>query len=366
MFRGSGASVRAPQAHEVVRGHGFEAPDLAEGVTVLGGEPGVDAGAEPPDEAADEVGDTGGGGRGLTLPTSPDDQVGMHRGLLWVARAVEECGRAFTRLSIRLRKVERRLDAAELGRGGAGGAGPDPAVVDRLAQVEARVDENHAKTGARFDAVEDQLHQLESVPLRLTNLRREVDQLAVAARRAAAGAEEAAGRTVPVAPAAARPVDAEVRQLRREIAVVQRRIGDLDTRLTADSLSVLVEEAVRRQVERLAGELPSGTVDVEGVYRELDSVAEFVAARAATTAESLERVAAVEIAVLELRRDLTRALGELAAPHASRDADRRLADAEQRLQKLEATSRRIDRLYAALHDAVRPPEDVRSSNGDHR
>jgi hypothetical protein len=47
--------------------------------------------------------------RQKVLPTSPDDRDGMHAALLWVAWAVEECGRGFTRLSSRLGKVEQRL-----------------------------------------------------------------------------------------------------------------------------------------------------------------------------------------------------------------------------------------------------------------
>jgi hypothetical protein len=75
---------------------------------------------------------------------------------------------------------------------------------------------------------------------------------------------------------------------------------------------------------------------VEGIYRELDSVAEFVASRAAATAESLERLGPIELTLLELRRE----------------SDRRLRDVEARMERLESSGRKVERLISAVHEAV--------------
>jgi chromosome segregation ATPase len=162
-------------------------------------------------------------------------------------------------------------------------------------------------------------------------------------------------------------MDAELQELRHELAATNRRLSELDARLGAHPVAAIVQEEVRRQAERLAAQAPPAAVDVEGVYRELDAVAEFVAARAAVTAEGLERIAPLEVAVLELRRDLRRALGDLAAAQAGRDVEPRLREVEARLHGLEASGRKVDHLYRALEEAVHQgqPSPGEQADGQH-
>jgi hypothetical protein len=62
------------------------------------------------------------------------------------------------------------------------------------------------------------------------------------------------------------------------------------------------------------------------------------------------------VAVLELRRDLRRAVGDLAAAQAGHELEPRLQEVETRLRAIEIASRRVDRLYTALEDVVQGSE----------
>lgn len=278
----------------------------------------------------------------VAAPTAPETD----EHLLWVTRAVEECGRAFTRLASRLAQVEVRLDALE--------ATPprEPAAPAALAgteQIEARIDESAAQARRRLDRLEERLRQLDFLPLKVSNLNRAVDQLATSQPRVA---------TPPTPPR----VVSEVDELRRELAATQQRLAALDARVSTTSIAVAVQDEVRRYAERVAAEAPAGPLDLEGLYRELDAVAEFVAARAAATAESLERIGPLETAVLDLRRELSRAVAELGAAPADADLESRVRAMEARLRTVESSGKRIDRLYSALHDIVRvAPEERRTT-----
>jgi chromosome segregation ATPase len=290
----------------------------------------------------------------------------MYRGLLWVAWAVEECSRAFTRISARLGDAERRLGSLEAQK-----ATPSSAVFDveaadanhapasdadeKIDRLEARIEEAVGNERRRVDALEERLRQLDFLPLKVSNLHRSVDQLASSQRRATD-----AERPPPETP------DDEIAELRRELAMTHRRLEQLDARMSEASMAATVAEAVRSHAEGFAAQIPAGAVDVEGVYRELDAVAEFVAARAASTAEGLERIGPLEVAVLELRRDLGRALADLAAGHGVRDADLRLQDVESRLRALECSGRKVERLYSVLEGLVqiRESDEPGPSRGD--
>ena len=371
----------APPSILVERALGFGAPDV-EMDEDEGGAPDqptgnvrlLDPRYEPP-PPSDEVqsGDIAPalpGGRPVSLPTSPSDQDGLYRGVLWVAWAVEECSRGFTRLSARLGSVERRLDllAAERARDPApvfdvdrvdARPQPDEDLRADLQQLEATLGEGRLEVRRRIDGLEERLRQLDFVPLKVSNLQRSVDQLSATLRKGAA-AESAGPQNSP-------SMDAELQELRHELAATNRRLSELDARLGAHPVAAIVQEEVRRQAERLAAQAPPAAVDVEGVYRELDAVAEFVAARAAVTAEGLERIAPLEVAVLELRRDLRRALGDLAAAQAGRDVEPRLREVEARLHGLEASGRKVDHLYRALEEAVHQgqPSPGEQSDGEH-
>jgi hypothetical protein len=137
---------------------------------------------------------------------------------------------------------------------------PEPAPTPATAPVAAP--EPHDR--GRMDALETRVRQLEHVPLSLANLQRAVDEL---------------GSAEPPEPEAAAPTPA----------------ADED----------------------------AGGLELEGVYQELDRVAEFVAARV----ESLER-----------------ALLQAATSPAANGHD----DAEHRLRGLEARMERFERLYTAM------------------
>ena len=310
----------------------------------------------PPEAVPDiGVGQPPAGERSASLPTSPTDQEGLYRGVLWVAWAVEECSRGFTRLSARLGNVERRLDLLAPERMQArppvfdvdrvdASPEPDEDVRTELHQLEATFDESRMEVRRRIDGLEERLRQLDFVPLKVSNLQRTVDQLAAALRKWAVAEPAGSQKTD--------SLDAELQGLRQELAATNRRLAELDARLGVQPVPAVVQAEVRRHAERLAAQAPPAAVDVEGVYRELDAVAEFVAARAAATAEGLERIAPLEVAVLELRRDLRRALVDLAAAQSGSTVEPRLQEVEARLRSLEASGRKVDRLYSALEDAV--------------
>lgn len=369
-----GASlVRAPQAGEVVYG----AVGVEEGesdVRIIRSGQGAD-GPEghpsgPPDEAADMAsahgslsngfayaGQNGGAdhgnngvnrpGRTVALPASPQDQEGMHQALLWLAWAVEECSRAYTRVSSRVSELERRLAALENAQQEAAVAPPAQAGSDVDAWLEdmtSKLESHRAETLSRADALDRRLKELDFVPLKLSNVQRELDKLR--------SSQVAASRAAPPPPPPVLTPNPDVARLGRQLKETQRRLEALDKRVGDEPVAAAVAEAVRAETERLAGELSNDKADIEGVYRELDSIAEFVATRAASTAESLERIGPLEIAVLELRRDVGRALAEPLAAQGLQEADRRLRDLDARFEALERTGRRVDRLYEALQGAV--------------
>ncbi|MGH9276695.1 MAG: hypothetical protein ACRD12_01085 [Acidimicrobiales bacterium] len=291
--------------------------------------PALGLGAPSPGVGADEA-----------PPSRPHDAemaAGLRQGLEWVTAAVEECGRAFSRLSTRLGMVEARLDVIESDRRAERPPSPGPDIEKRL---ERRLRESAAETQGRIDALEERLRQLDALPLKVANLGRAVDQLV-------SGAATAPPPAPVPPPPAPRPVISpavqEIEEVRRQLAVVQQQLSGLEVRIPS-----AVEAEVRRQADRLVPETPGSPVDLDGLYRELDAVAEFVAARAATTAESLERINPHEASVLDLRRELGRAVADLAAWQEKSDLDERLHGLESRLQKIESASKRIDRLYSAL------------------
>lgn len=313
----------------------------ASGQAVVNGDAGVVSAPEGPVKLQAEPGSE----PPAAAAAVPDAQQSE---LDWVKRAVEEVSRAFTRLTSRLGTLEARIEILEVERATAPAApppAPEPAPepvpspdVDRLA---ARIEQ----TADRVDVLDGRVRQLDFLPLKVSNVSRAVDQLASAHANPA---------PPPVTPA-------EVDDLRRELAAAQQRLTDLDTRASMKTISATVQTEVRRQADRLAAEIPAGPVDLEGLYRELDAVAEFVAARAAATAESLERVGPLEIAVLDIRRELGRAVADFATAQDADDVEPRLQAIESRLQKLEVAGKRIDRLYTALLDIAHANPEARKT-----
>lgn len=161
----------------------------------------------------------------------------MYRGLLWVAWAVEECSRAFTRLSSRMGKLESRVDLleSEPSRSAvdpkpwpATPAAPPPSAPSAPPAIAL---DKH--TADRIDALEARLKQLDFFPMKLSNL--------------------------------------------------QRTVGELEKALHAEAEAV-AQEPPQAAPAPAAAEDVNGA-DFEAVYQELDRVAEFVAARV----ESLEQ-----------------------------------------------------------------------------
>lgn len=187
----------------------------------------------------------------VRLPSGPTDHEGLYEGLLWVVRGLEECGRAFTRLSGRVARVEARL--AEL--------------------------ESAPPAAARLDALDARLRRLESAP---------------------------AAAPAPVAPAPAAPapppadVTAVLAGMRRALATAQVRLARLEGRDRAVSLP-----------DDLAGHVTALEEDVVGVYRELDGIAQRVDDRLRTVAPDPGRLDALERRVDTLDARLARRAASL-------------------------------------------------------
>jgi small-conductance mechanosensitive channel len=244
------------------------------------------------------------------MPTSPDDADGLYRGILWVARATQECGRVLTALTDRVEEINRRLAALEAAEHPAppsvadptsdptGGAGREVAAQRRalttasaqVARLAAEVASGQRRVNERFEAIEASLAKLESAP----------------------GSEG---------------------DVQRRVDVLDARVQELGTRTAA--------------VEELPG------ADLDGVYRELDAVAELVATRDDAIAQALERVGSLDNAVDGLRSELERALeGVLAARQEDIEAREWRAAVDQRLSSLESPGAQIERLYLALDGIV--------------
>lgn len=174
----------------------------------------------PPPAAANEP-------RPVRLPASPADHEGTYQGLLWAVRALDECGRAFTRLASRIGKVESRLTA-----------------IEQQPPVDAQA------LDQRLSAVEKLVADAQGLDERVKRLER--------------SARPATSSDRYVAPPR---TDPQAASLQRDLAAVQVRVAKL--------------EALDRQRPSTAAALDQLEADVMGVYQELDKVAELVADRLA-------------------------------------------------------------------------------------
>lgn len=213
--------VRAPQAL------GLGAPRTADGPVAVPAPTPEPPPEPPPAPAAPSV------PKAVRLPSASSDQEGIYEGLLWVVRGLEECGRAFTRLSGRLGKVEGRVAALEA---------QAPASASRKAGLEQRV-----------------------------------QRLEAAAASAPVTAAPAPSRVVPL-----RMDYPELATLRRELATTQVRLARLEgSQRKAEHPVTALEEQV--------GALEH---DLVGVYRELDGVAQQVDNRLASLLSAVGDLAA--------------------------------------------------------------------------
>lgn len=142
-----------------------------------------------------------------------------------------------------------------------------------------------------------------------------------------------------------------------EMAGLQAQLGEralaLEVRMAElESLPSAMEGVATDQFHRLVAELPSAPVDIEAVYKELDSVAEVLAARDAAVHHGLQQVGSLEATVSGLCDDFVRLVDELAASRAAEEeAQERLRSLEQRLGVLESPEHQVNRLYSALDRA---------------
>jgi beta-glucosidase-like glycosyl hydrolase len=121
-------------------------------------------------------------------------------------------------------------------------------------------------------------------------------------------------------------------------------------RLVAQEVKRYVEE----RVELLVEEGSSLSEDVEGVYKQLDRVAELVGKRNADIDSSLERIEALELSVGRMRRNLERAERTPAGAHGLADPPTRLArPATPGRPALDRSQDRLAALDAALERARR-------------
>lgn len=138
---------------------------------------------------------------------------------------------------------------------------------------------------------------------------------------------EWAARVVSVARAAGRHEQAisalsdRLDQVERRLETIEERTnrGDAGHAALADrvshleSLAAVVEDLVAEQFRKSASELLSLPADIEGLYQELDSVAEVVTARDAAVVGYAERIVSLEQANHKLREEMQQVLAASAA-----------------------------------------------------
>ncbi|MGI9023552.1 MAG: hypothetical protein ACR2HV_10060, partial [Acidimicrobiales bacterium] len=283
------------------------------------------------------------------MPASPFDQEGVYRGLLWVVEAALECGRMFAGLARQLAGFEQRLEA-----------------------LESRRSDEGRDTEFRISVVEQRVLEVEAFSPWIEQVQQALDDFARAqADEAEAAAAVAAQRElVPVAPEPAAPavsavdeVEPLLAELRAEIVEARRRERVLEVRLAQLEAQPTMEQVAAEQFHRLAAQLPGAQAEIEGVYRELDSVAEQVAQRDAVVTRSLQRLGPLEkrLAPLEkrlgplekyvdgLRDDLGRVAAQLAAL-AGVDVGvvEWMGNVDARMTSLESSAAIVERLRVSL------------------
>ena len=305
------------------------------------------------------------------MPTSPDDREGVYRGLLWAARAAQELGRVLTALTERVEALEQRLDALPAlqesqpatGDDGFWGGAIDPggvtalrnAVTDAAEQAAQQVNRLAAEVSGtqqreeeRFALTDARLAAVESLSTDVGALEQKLNDL---------GRAQIVFQDALMSHPGLRSAQRSVEQLRGELGAVLNVLGGLDAKVQElQSLPAVMEEVATRQFERLVSEMLSLPVDIEGLYREMDSIAERVAAREDTAASVAERVGFVAEAVVAMRQDVEcvmESVTEIRDAQAEAQAWR--DGVERRLAALESPGAEVERLYQALARVVGGP-----------
>lgn len=210
------AEVRAPTA----LGLGAAPPRLAQAPVAI----------PPPAEHGDP--------RAVRLPVAASDQEGIYQGLQWALRALDECGRAFTRVTSRVNKIESRLGAVE-------GAIAD--VGARLRRLEQRA------------AAPPPVSASASQPPPVAPLRLESQMIGVRKDLAAVFTRLAKLEAAPPSPTPSPPPASPPPEPPSRVVALTARVGALEA-------------------------------DIQGVYRELDKVAELVSERFEALAVRLDGI----------------------------------------------------------------------------
>ncbi|HEX2275423.1 MAG TPA: hypothetical protein VHG90_16290 [Acidimicrobiales bacterium] len=280
----------------------------------------------------------------LALPVA--DTTEVHKRIMSVARATERCARVLSGLA-------ERVDALDVKVAAQGPVAAEPApdrpelalMSDQIGRLAAEVAQTHARLNERFTATDAVQAELAALASDVGGVQERLDEVVRMQRVQQTGMSSS-----PVVQSMQRSLT----ELRGELATVGSRLVGLDARLDElQSLPARMEDVAARQFQRLVPEMLTVPGDLEGVYRELERIAERMAAREEAVAQVLARVAAVEEAVTGLRLDVDRVIGGLAAV---REAEAHTRDwrvaMEHRLAALEAPGSEIERLYLALDRMV--------------
>lgn len=278
-----------------------------------------------------------------------------------------EFGRMFSRLLVRMGAVERRLEvfegrartAASSGEGAAPVPTPDTKakeaereydrqmltwLADRVEVMTAQIEEQRRLADGRTGVVDGVVDRAATLSVEFARLQAQIDDLV------AASGEQDGAAACPQHQLLAPTVD----ELRQAATAADHRALAFEARLAqVETLPSVMEHVATNQFHRLAAELPSAPVDIEGVYKELDSVAEVVAARDAAVARGLDQIGSLDATVSQLHGDFVRIVEALAASQAAEEeVQERLRALDRRLEVLESPEHQVERLYSAL-DAVR-------------
>ena len=345
------AQILAPTARDVVPPVD-EPPEVPATEELPAPAPALGAQDEPeePTPEAAEADDAFWSAEAVTPAVANTSEV--HRRIMSVARATERCARVLSGLAERVDLLDEKLAAGDAVAPPPAPPGPPPGpppelvlMSDRIARLAAEVAQTHERVAERFAATDALQSELGALGSDIGAVQERVEEVARAQR-----VHQTAMSSSPVLQAMQRSLD----ELRGELATVGSRLVGVDARLDElQSLPARTEEMAASHVQRLVSELLSVPDDLEGVYRELERIAERMAVREQALAGVIERVAAAEEAVTGLRLDFDRVIGGLAAAREAEAEAREWREAmEHRMAALEAPGSEVERLYRALDRVV--------------
>jgi predicted nucleic acid-binding Zn-ribbon protein len=216
---------------------------------------------------------------------------------------------------------------------------------DQIGRLAAEVAQTHERVSQRFTAMDQLRSELAGLAADVGGAQQRLDEVTRMQR-----VQQSAMSSSPVVQSMQRSLG----DLRGELATVGSRLVGLDARVDElQSLPLRMEDVAARQFRRLVPEMLSPPDDLQGLYRELERIAERMAARDEAVTQVVDRMTAVEEAVTGLRLDLDRVIGGLAAARESEVEARDWRQAlERRMAALEAPGSEIERLYLALDRMV--------------